>query len=154
MFVWAVFFSFVTKRVLLAAVLGVAAASIGAHLAVAIVTTQGHAGTYVDALPWRMVIAAGVALADVWLAARWFREKRDRQPKFVPAMAAETPREAIAFGRQFQRPQRAGDPRPADLAALAAIARDVAGDARLDRAAAGNLDGLAAACARIPALVH
>lgn len=53
-----------------------------------------------------MVIAAGVALVDVWLAARWFREQRGRQPKFVPAMAAETPPEAIAFGRQFQRPQR------------------------------------------------
>jgi hypothetical protein len=106
MFVWAVLFSFVTKRVLLAAILGVAAASIGAHLAVAIATTQGHAGTYVDALFWRMVIAAGVALADVWFAARWFREKRGRQPKFLPATAAETPPQAIALGRQFQRPQR------------------------------------------------
>ncbi|MGB7736470.1 MAG: hypothetical protein WBL72_22530 [Thermoguttaceae bacterium] len=106
MFVWAVLFSFATKRVLLAAILGVAAASIGAHLAVAIVTTQGAVATYVDALPWRMVIAAGVALADVWLAARWFREKRGRQPKFVPATAAETPPEAIALGRRFQQPQR------------------------------------------------
>ena len=106
MFVWAVLFSFATKRVLLAAILGVAAASIGAHLAVAIVTTQGAVATYVDALPWRMVIAAGVALADVSLAARWFREKRGRQPKFVPATAAETPPEAIALGRRFQQPQR------------------------------------------------
>ena len=51
MFVWGVLFSFLSKRVLVAAVLGVTAASICVHAAAALVTIKVTMGTYTDALP-------------------------------------------------------------------------------------------------------
>jgi hypothetical protein len=105
-FVWAVFFSLLTKRVLVAAVLGVSAASIGSHLAAATITWNVMMETYAQAMPWRLGIVAVVALADVWLAAQWFREKRDRQPRVVQASAVAKPQQAAAIGDRLLGPQR------------------------------------------------
>ena len=107
MFVWAVFFSLLSKRVLVAAVLGVTAASLGVHIAAAIDHMKVTMDTICDALPWRTAIAAIVALADVWLAARWFREKRDRRAgSSRVAVASNAPARPAAFADCFCRPDR------------------------------------------------
>jgi hypothetical protein len=106
MFVWAVFFSLLTKRVLVAAVLGVSAASLAGHLAAATITWNVVMETYVQAMPWRIGITAAVALADVWLAARWLREKRDWRSRSGRATTAEAPPQAVGLGDRFLGPQR------------------------------------------------
>jgi hypothetical protein len=74
---WAVFFSILTKRVLPAAVFGVATASVIAH---STATLSMHISTepYVAALPWRGIAVLVLLFSDVWLATRWFRERRQR----------------------------------------------------------------------------
>ena len=62
MFLWAVFFSLLSKRVLVAAILGVAAASISAHIAAASIAMAVVMETVCEAMPWRAAIAAMVAL--------------------------------------------------------------------------------------------
>ena len=81
MFLWTTLFSLLSKRVLVAAVLGIAAASVSVHFAAASITWQIVMETYCEAMPWRAAIAALVALADVGLAARWFRERRQRRSR-------------------------------------------------------------------------
>lgn len=105
-FVWAVFFSLLTRRVLIAAVLGVSAASIAANLAGGTITWSIQMETYVQALPWRIAIVAIVALADVWLAARWFREKCDRHSRPSPANGLAGSSRATHLDNRFIGPQR------------------------------------------------
>ena len=77
MFLWAALFSLVLRRVLVAAILGVAAASVGANLVTRYVVGLGFMEMYAQSLPWRAALAASVALLDVWLGARWFISRAD-----------------------------------------------------------------------------
>ena len=90
MFLWAAFFSLLLKRVLTAAVLGVAAASIHLELLSNVFgVCQGRPST----LPGLLVLTVGVIGADCWLGIRWFREKSDRRAKaakIYPPLARPT----------------------------------------------------------------
>ena len=75
---WAMLFSLLLKRVVPAAILGVAAASISVHSLHSQFSPGFVMDAYVQAMPWRVAVAALVALADVWLGARWLRERSGR----------------------------------------------------------------------------
>jgi len=63
--------------------------------------------TYCEAMPWRAAIAALVALADVGLATRWFRERRQRRSGssrvIVDAKGIARP---VAFSERLCGPDR------------------------------------------------
>ncbi len=121
--VWAVLFSLVTTRVLLAAILGVTFASIATYNIVELSNPQSVGVTmnmYMDALPWRIAVAAFVALSTFGLAA---------------AGSKIAVRDVGGFGRRSGEPCRVIDDcrlisptnafidsRPARLATLATIA--------------------------------
>ena len=100
------FFSLLLKRVLMAAILGVAAASVGAFLlAVSVSNTPAIAmGT-----TWRQspgaVLAALLALADIWLAARWFRPRVGRPVRAAPPAVDAALPTAAAFSDRFRAPR-------------------------------------------------
>ncbi len=78
MFFWSAFFSLLTHRVLAAAVLGVAAASVHLELLSNVFgVCRGHFST----LPGLAAILLAVVAADCLLGLRWFREKTDRRAK-------------------------------------------------------------------------
>ncbi len=109
MFLWATLFSLLSKRVLVAAILGVAAASISVQNVVEFVYPINSGPSlwrYWDVMPQRMVVAAIVALVDCWLAGRWFRQPSDRRLRSAPADSHATPRQATAFSECFRAPER------------------------------------------------
>ena len=82
MLLWATLFSLLTQRVLVAAVLGVAAASLSVQMLAELTGSQFRdavAWRYWAVMPERMALAAVVALIDVWLGTRWFRQRSDRR---------------------------------------------------------------------------
>ncbi len=108
MFLWAIFFSLLLKRVLMAAILGVAAASVGAYVMAVSVSNMPAIAmeTYMAALPRRAVLAALVALADIWLAGRWFRPRVARPARSAPpAVDTALPAPAAAFSDRFRAPR-------------------------------------------------
>ena len=82
------------------------------------ITWQIVMETYVAALPRRAILAALVALVDLWLASRWFKEKQRAFRKTRRRRANP----GICVLRSFPRAAATGDPWPAPLAALEAIA--------------------------------
>jgi len=72
--VWGVFFSLLSTRPLKAAVLGVVAASLSTECAVSALGPLYNVDPYLAAVPYRVAIAAVVALLDVLLGYGWFRE--------------------------------------------------------------------------------
>ncbi len=98
MFLWATLFSLLSSRVLLAAVLGVAAASVSTELLGNLYNVMhGDLAT----LPVIAVITVLVALADLRLGARWFADRRDRRPRPARPKPAAAPR-VLAVGSQDQ----------------------------------------------------
>jgi hypothetical protein len=102
LFVWGVFFSLILKRPLVAAILGVAVASIGIQFAISVPIFDASLAPYIVAAPRRLAIVALVAIADIVLAGRWFRGERvlpgifRRKPRYRPvrkvvSTAAELP---------------------------------------------------------------
>jgi hypothetical protein len=85
LFVWGVFFSLILKRPLVAAILGVAVASIGIQLAISVPIFDASLSPYIVAAPRRLAIVTLVAVADVVLAGRWFRGERVLPSIFRPA---------------------------------------------------------------------
>ena len=92
----ALLFSLLTQRPLVAAILGVAAASLAAHLAVGLLGYRAaHEHDYFLAAPLRGAVAGVVVLIDVWLGTRWYRlpgliadwtsRRRPQQPSSVAA---------------------------------------------------------------------
>ena len=62
---------------------------------------------YAHALLWRLALAAVVALADVWLGARWFRERRHRAAISIPSVDdAPACGGVSAFSPRFRVPAR------------------------------------------------
>ncbi len=83
--VWGIFFSLLCTRPLLAAILAVTAASLSVHVVAGGPGPHLGGQPYLEAVPFRVGIAGLVALADVWLGCRWFRERivaADRVGKF------------------------------------------------------------------------
>ena len=77
MFVWATLFSLLLRRVLIAAVLGVAVASIAVPI-VGLELSRPFVAHPITVLGyWRAGSIAIVGLVDVWLGLRWFRLRRD-----------------------------------------------------------------------------
>jgi ABC-type transport system involved in multi-copper enzyme maturation permease subunit len=110
MFVWATLFSLLSRRVLLVAILGVAAASLSAQIMTAVVgrhSVMGMMETYMAALPLRAAVVALVALADFWLATRWFREPSQRGLRSAqPTIGADTAARAAALSDYLLKPER------------------------------------------------
>jgi hypothetical protein len=108
MLLWATLFSLLTRNVLVAAVLGVAAASLSVE---ALVQFRYLAFTDVAtwaywAMPWRMALAAVVALVDVWLGVRWFRQRSERRLRGGRAgLDAATASQATVLAGRLGRPQ-------------------------------------------------
>jgi hypothetical protein len=85
-FLWAVFFSLISCRVVPAAILGITAASTSAFFAVSWVRHYDNLIGY----EWAAILAL-VTLVDLWLGSRWFRERggrpvRSAQDVFFDAM--------------------------------------------------------------------
>jgi ABC-type transport system involved in multi-copper enzyme maturation permease subunit len=76
-FCWTVLFSLLTKRVIVAAMLGIAAASISVSWMVAMIAPRPspEIEMYWDVIVWRVMGVVLVASVDVWLAMRWFQDK-------------------------------------------------------------------------------
>jgi hypothetical protein len=104
MFVWAVLFSLLSKRVLLAAILGVAAASIACHATAGGFGHQITTDTYRDAWQTRIVVSVVVLLIDFLIAAFWFCEKQQKQPRSALSSLSETPA-VSGFSARFQGPR-------------------------------------------------
>jgi hypothetical protein len=104
MFLWTIFFSLLLKRVLMAAILGAAAASVGAFLIAASIAPRIVMEMYAAAVPRRAILAALLAMADFWLASRWFNERRLRSAG--PAAGIITPTQATTFSDRFRVPGR------------------------------------------------
>lgn len=73
--VWGMFFSLVCTRPLVAAVLAVTAASVSIHVLAGGPAPDMGGEPYLAAVPLRVAFAGLVALADIWLGHRWFRER-------------------------------------------------------------------------------
>ena len=107
---WSIFVSLLTTRVVLAAILGVAAASTVAYILVVLNNPQTVTLTmdmYLNALPWRIAAVAAVGLVDVWLGCRWFRERGVwRSSRAVRKSVAPAIGVAAQFGRCSASPSR------------------------------------------------
>ncbi len=104
-FLWTTFFSLLLKRVLLAAILGVASASVGAFVMAISITPQIVMETYVAAIPRRAILAALVALVGFWLATRWFNEGRGRRlPSARLPAGVATITQTTSFSERFRAP--------------------------------------------------
>ena len=110
MFLWAALFSLLSKRVLLAAILGVAAASISIQIVSNWISPVFSTYQYFWlTIPMRAVAAAFVALADCWLGIRWFSEKRGRRCAIRATRPSARPlqrRAAAALRSPFAGPGR------------------------------------------------
>ena len=87
LFLWAMLFSLTTRRVLPAAILGIAAASIALHVMSNLVSPNALTYGYWLAMPYRAAVAALLALVDFWLATRWFRERHEHKKTSRSALA-------------------------------------------------------------------
>ena len=110
MFIWATLFSLLSRRVLVAAILGVAAASLSASN-LADLIGPGHQnaaiGRFWDVLPVWIAITAVVALVDFWLGARWFRGRSDRRLRpSRPPDGVGTWAQGGQLSERFQAPER------------------------------------------------
>jgi hypothetical protein len=103
---WAVFFSLLTRRVLVAAILGIVAASLCAHGIANTLALHGGMEPYVRALPSRAAIVFVLAIADAWLVTRWFSERRQNTPPVIAPTATSTTAPAASFSDRLQRPHR------------------------------------------------
>ncbi len=101
MLLWATFFSLLLRRVLVAAVLGVAVASI--HFYFARGWFSHFWGKDLWVAPELVVLTSAVALADLWLGINWFREKRERRGRFAQPILGVG---ASAWSDHFFRPGR------------------------------------------------
>jgi hypothetical protein len=72
---WGIFFSLFCQRPMLAAVLAVAAGSMSVHLAAGGPAPHLGGEPYLAAVPFRVMIAALLTVADIWLGSRWLRER-------------------------------------------------------------------------------
>jgi hypothetical protein len=84
-FAWGLFVSLLCPNALLAAVLGMAAASFNSQLAIALTVADGRGFSIDDfqaALPGRLAIVAAVFAVDIWLGLRWLA------PSLAPARRA------------------------------------------------------------------
>jgi len=121
LFVWCVFFSLLLQRPLRAALLGVGFGSFGMHWAASVVSPQLsilQPQAYVRAVPLQLAIAAVVALVDIWMGARWLREREERPCDAWRLSAGAIPRDmsgvkeapmhprATEFGRLAWHPWR------------------------------------------------
>ncbi len=101
MLLWATFFSLLLRRVLVAAVLGVAVASFHFDL------TRGWYshfwGKDLWVAPELVILTVVVALADLWLGIRWFREKCERRERPTQSALAAG---ATAWTARFLQPDR------------------------------------------------
>ncbi len=75
---WGIFFSLLIPRPLLAAILAATAASVTVHCALPTLNPTFDIAPYLAAVPYRLAIAAAVALLDELLAYGWFREMDGR----------------------------------------------------------------------------
>jgi hypothetical protein len=113
-FAWGLLVSLLCPNGLLAATLGVAAASFSSQIAIALTVTDGRGFSIDDfqsAIPGRLAIVAAVLAVDVWLGLRWFAPPlaptlRIRRSNALPttadqvvAKAAAGPRRLSMFGR-------------------------------------------------------
>jgi hypothetical protein len=97
LFAWGTFFSLILKRPLVAAILGVAVASIGVQLTITVTILDASLTPYITAVPGRLAIVTLVAIADVYLGCRWFsgegilekylNQKRKIQSAKTPAVS-------------------------------------------------------------------
>lgn len=92
-FLWAVFFSLLLKHVLAAAVLGGIATYFSLLVVVGLIFRLGEQDATILSASIRIVaVAAIVALLDLRLGARWFRERgRDRSHSLLPTASSDTP---------------------------------------------------------------
>lgn len=72
---WGTLFSLLLKRPLIAVILGVTCASVTLGVLSGETAEFLALDVYLKALPARLVVIALLAAADVWLGARWFRER-------------------------------------------------------------------------------
>jgi hypothetical protein len=99
MFLWAALFSLLSKRVLVAAILGVAAASVVAQTASISISPIVSTYQYLwQTIPVRAVAAAIVAAADCWLGLQWFREKTARRSRPVGCWSGSSTAAPTAVG--------------------------------------------------------
>jgi ABC-type transport system involved in multi-copper enzyme maturation permease subunit len=77
MFVWAMLFSFLTRRVLVAAALGVTIASVVVPLLALVPRGFVYNEPYFATVLWRVAIIVIVGVVDIWLGFRWFGRKRE-----------------------------------------------------------------------------
>jgi hypothetical protein len=108
MLLWTALSSLLFRHVLIAAVLGAAAASVS----LVIVVEQTSPNFSIDAdvaatVPRRALIAALVALLDLWLGMCWFRAQGDRGWRAIfPAVSVEMPTWTTAVANWWRVPQR------------------------------------------------
>jgi len=76
---WGLLFSLWMKQPLLAAIVSMAAASLGAQLAVVAVSPNDPTA-YSQAVTSRLLLCLGVFLIDIWLASRWLHPAPNRKP--------------------------------------------------------------------------
>lgn len=101
LFLWATLLSLLSRRVLVAAILGVAAASVSVQIA------GQYYWLYWQAIPQRAVVAALVALADCWLGIRWFRETTDRRVRSARrGLETAASAQSMQPSAAFRRPER------------------------------------------------
>jgi hypothetical protein len=95
--VWSVLASLLCRNPLLAAIAAIAAASIGAQLAIFATAQTAHGfslNEYRDAIPARLLIVVAVGALDMWLGLRWLRTPRSRAERRTPR--SEPTADAIA----------------------------------------------------------
>ncbi len=88
--VWGLLFSLWMKQPLLAAIVSMAAASLGAQFAV-IATSPNDATAYSQAVPARLLVCLGVFLIDIRLASRWLQPALGVSPRFLKRRNAAYP---------------------------------------------------------------
>jgi hypothetical protein len=111
MLVWATLFSLLSQRVLVAAVLGVVAASLSVQLLPTLIIDPdvgvAAIARFWTITPARIILATAVALVDVWLGVGWFRQRSDRRLRFGGAgldTSAASP--ATVMSGRLGAPQR------------------------------------------------
>jgi hypothetical protein len=104
LFLWATLFSLLTKHVLIAAILGVAATSVSVQILAEWVKPGFSMDRYALAMPYCAVLASLLALVDCWLGVGWFRPRRLSATRSdLPTVASTS---AAASSDRFRRPDR------------------------------------------------
>jgi len=71
---WGIFFSLLITRPLLAAILAATVASVTVQCTLGTISPSYYLEPYLAAIPYRLAIAAVVAIADLWLGGCWWRD--------------------------------------------------------------------------------